>query len=218
MKLLLTSSGISNPSIAKALFDLVAKKPEDTSIVVIPTAANVEQGDKEWFINDLINLKNLGFKKIAIADISAVGIDIWKPQLEESDILFFEGGNTYHLMEWINKSGLKDLLPTLLETRVYVGVSAGSMVTNKDLMLKTSQAIYGEDMDKDKNMDALGYVDFYVLPHLNNEYFANVRKEKIEAAAKDFSSTIYALDDNSAIKVVDGNIEIVTEGEYLVFN
>ena len=72
MKLLLTSGGITNASIARALFDLVGKKPEDTTLVFIPTASNVEMGDKGWLIDDLINLKKLNFKSIDIADISAV--------------------------------------------------------------------------------------------------------------------------------------------------
>ncbi len=218
MKLLLTSSGITNKSIADALFELVGKKPEDTSLVFIPTASNVEQGDKEWLINDLINLKNLNLKQIEIADISAVDESIWKPKLEEADILFFEGGNTYYLMEWIRKSGLENLLPKLLETRVYVGVSAGSMVTNKNLALNLSQVVYGEDLDRTEEMTGLQYVDFYVLPHLNNEYFAGLRKENIEKAIQGMTEKIYVLDDNSALKVIDGKIEIISEGEYLEFN
>ena len=63
-------------------------------------------GNKWWFINDLINIHKQNFKSISIADISAVPESIWRPQLEEADVLFFEGGNTYHLMRWINKSGL----------------------------------------------------------------------------------------------------------------
>src|SRR3989344_6928319 len=99
MKLLLTSGGITNQSIAKALFDLVGKKPEDTSLVFVPTAANVETENKDWFINDLINLKKQNFKSIFITDISAVPESIWRPQMEKADILFFEGGDTYYLME-----------------------------------------------------------------------------------------------------------------------
>src|SRR3989344_4280859 len=99
MKLLLTSGGITNKSIASALFNLVGKKSEDTSLVFIPTATNIEKGDKGWFIDDLINLKKQSFKSIDTADISAVDEKIWRPKLDEADILFFEGGNTYHLME-----------------------------------------------------------------------------------------------------------------------
>ncbi|MFZ2205787.1 MAG: Type 1 glutamine amidotransferase-like domain-containing protein [Minisyncoccia bacterium] len=218
MKLLLTSSGITNKSIAKALFDLVGKKPEDTSIVFIPTASNIEIGDKTWLIDDLVNLKNLNFKSIEIADISAVDEKIWRPKMEEADVLFFEGGNTYHLMEWINKSGLTSLLPELLKNKVYVGVSAGSMVTNKNLALEISQIVYGEDLDKTEEMPGLNFVDFYFLPHLNNSYFKNVREDLIKETVKDMPEKIYALDDDSALKVIDGKVEVISEGKWFEIN
>ncbi len=218
MKLLLTSGGITNSSIAHALFDLVGKKPEDTSLVLIPTAVNMEVGDKSWFINDLVNLKKQNFKQIDIADISAVEENVWRPKLEEADILFFEGGNTFYLMEWINKSGLVSLLPELLKTKVYVGVSAGSMVTNKDLALKFSQIIYEEDFDRKENMAGLNFVDFYFLPHLNSPDFEKLREEHIRQAVQGMTEKVYALDDNSALKVVDGKVEVISEGTWLEFN
>lgn len=218
MKLLLTSSGLTNDSIAKALFDLTGKKPEETTIVFIPTASNVESGDKDWFINDLLNLKKQNFKSIEITDISAVNEKIWKPSLERADILFFEGGNTYHLMRWLNKSGLAKLLPSLLRDKVYVGVSAGSMVTNPDLRLKLSQQIYGEDMIETEEMKGLDFVDFYFLPHLNSEWFKKMRIENIEKACKGINKPVYALDDYSALKVVDGKIEVISEGKWFVIN
>ncbi|HEY4477367.1 MAG TPA: Type 1 glutamine amidotransferase-like domain-containing protein [Candidatus Paceibacterota bacterium] len=218
MKLLLTSGGITNKSIANALFDLVGKKPEDTSLVFIPTAANIEMGGKSWFINDLINLKNQSFKSIAIADISAVPESIWKPQMEKADILFFEGGSTYHLMSWINKSGLVALLPELLKTKVYVGLSAGSMVVSKDLALKMAMLLYGEDPAGIENIPCLNFVGFYFLPHLNSSHF-DVRKEDvIREAAKGIHEKIYVLDDNSALKVVDGKVEVISEGQWFVIN
>ena len=218
MKLLLTSGGLMNDSITNALFELVGKKPENTKVVFIPTASNVEIGDKGWLINDLVNLQKHNFEEIDIADISAVEESVWKPKLEKADVLFFEGGNTYHLMEWINKSGLINILPELLKTRVYVGVSAGSMVTNKDLVLKISQIVYGEDLDRTEAMNGLNYVDFYFLPHLNSEYFKNLRKDSIEKAVKGMSGTIYAMDDQSALKVVDGKVDMISEGEWFVIN
>ena len=217
MKLLLTSGGLTNKSIANALFELVGKKPEDTSLCFIPTASNVEKGDKDWLINDLINIHKQNFKSVSIADISAVSEDIWRPQMEEADVLFFEGGNTYHLMKWMNKSGLTNLLPELLKTKVYVGLSAGSMVTSPDLALRLSQIIYREDMEEEP-MVGLNYVDFYFLPHLNSPYFPARMEEKIKEAAKTLSKKIYALDDQSALKIVDGKIEIISEGKYLIFN
>lgn len=218
MKLLLTSGGITNDSIAKALFELVGKKPEETKIVFIPTASNVEIGDKDWFIEDLVNLQKLNFEEIEIADISAVEENIWRPKLERADVLFFEGGNTRHLMYWLNKSGLVNLLPELLKTKVYVGASAGSMVTSKDLALTMSKLIYGEDLDQTEEMKGLNYVDFYFLPHLNSEYFTNIRKDFIKEKTDEMTEAIYTLDDQSAIKVVDGKVEVVSEGEWFVLN
>ncbi len=218
MKLLLTSCGLTNKSIADALFDLVGKKPEDTSLVFIPTASNVEKGDKEWLIDDLINLKKQNFKSIDIADISAIDKKLWLPRIEEADVLFFGGGNTYHLMEWLNKSGLAEILPELLKTKIYVGLSAGSMVTNKDLALKISQIVYEEDLDKTEKMKGLNYVNFYFLPHLNSPHFPKLREEKIKEAIKGMTEKIYAMDDNSALKIVDEKVEIISEGKYLIFN
>lgn len=218
MKLLLTSGGITNKSIADELFSLVGKRPEETTLVFIPTASNVETGDKDWLINDLLNLKKLNFKSIEITDISAVDEKIWKPSLKRADILFFEGGSTYYLMEWLNKSGLAKMLPELLKDKVYVGASAGSMVTNKNLALKISQIVYGEDLDKDYEMDGLNYVDFYFLPHFNSEYFVNLREDLVRSVAKDMREKIYVLDDESAIKIVDDKIEVISEGKWFEIN
>lgn len=218
MKLLLTSAGIKNRTIANALFELVGKKPSDTSLVFIPTASNVIEGDKSWVIEDLADLEKLGFKSIEVVDISTVEEKIWKPKLEEADILYFEGGYTYYLMEWINKSGLIKILPELLKTKIYVGASAGSMVAGQDLVLEISKLVYAEDLNKTENMAGLNLVNFYILPHLNSQDFKKVRKDFIGEVAKNIPEKIYALDDNSALKVVDGKVEDVSEGEWLEFN
>ena len=218
MKLLLTSGGITNKSIAEALFDLVGKKPKDTSLVFIPTASNVEMGDKSWFINDLINLKKQNFKSIDIADISAVDEKIWRPKLKRADVLYFEGGNCYHLMEWINRSGLAMFLPELLKTKVYAGASAGSMVASKDLALKISQIIYEEDLGRIEDMAGLNFVDFYFLPHLNSPDFKKLRENFIKETVKEMPEKIYALDDNSALKVVDGKVEVISRGKWFIIN
>lgn len=218
MKLLLTSGGLTNRSIAQALFELVGKKPEETNLAFIPTAANVEAGDKSWLINDLRNIDRQNFKSVDIVDISALERKLWQPRLEAADILFFEGGNTFHLMEWIIRSGLVEILPELLRTRVYVGLSAGSMVTCKNLALELSQIVYGEDLDRSEDMDALGFVDFYFLPHLNSEWFENLREPNIRAASNNFKERIYALDDDSALKIDAGKVEVISEGKFITVN
>ncbi len=218
MKLLLTSGGLTNQSIVNSLFDLVAKKPQDTNLCFISTAATVETGDKSWFINDLINIHKFGFKSVSIVDIGAVSENIWKPQLDDADILFFSGGNTYHLMDCINMSGLKELLPEYLKTKVWVGISAGSIVTNPDLAAKISQAIYNEDFDKMGEVPGLNYVDFYFLPHLNSPYFPALVEENVKKLSERILKKIYAMDDNGALKIDDGKIEVISEGKYLEYH
>ena len=213
MKLLLTSGGITNKTIAKALFDLVGKRPADTSVVFILTASNVELGDKSWLINDLINLKKQNFKSIEITDIS-LDKKIWQPKLKKADILFFEGGNEYHLMYWIRKSGLIKYLPVLLKNKVYVGVSAGSMVVCKNLALEFSHQLYLDCLEQKNEVNGLHVVDFFVLPHLNSPWFKKLKKTNIKQVAKKIPGKVYALDDNSALKVIDKKVEVVSEGDY----
>jgi dipeptidase E len=121
-------------------------------------------------------------------------------------------------MEWINKSGLIKLLPEYMKTKVWVGISAGSMVTNPDLAEKISQAVYGEDFDKAYEVPGLNYVDFNFLPHLNSPYFPNLVEEKIKKLAETTPRKMYAMDDQGALKIIDGKVEIITEGKYLELN
>lgn len=218
MKLLLTSSGFRNRSIAKALADLIDKPFAKTNLAFIPTAANVEEGDKLWLIDDLANCKKLGFKTIDIVDISAISKELWEPRLNEADVLMFGGGNTFHLIYWIRKSGLEELLPRLLKKRVYVGVSAGSMVTSRRILLSESKKLYYEDLKGYQDERGLDFVSFQIRPHLNNSYFPNVKEEILKEQAKKIPEQIYALDDEMAIKVSDKNVEVIGQGEYLLLN
>lgn len=217
MKLLLTSEGLANQVIINALLDLTQKPFDQLKVAFIPTASNVEEGDKGWVINDLMKLKELKFASVDIVDISALPKEIWQKRLENTDIFFFEGGNTCHLMYWIKKSGLINLLPELLKTRVWVGVSAGSIVVTKDISLNDSQKLYREEDDMENNT-GLGYLDFHIRPHLNSSYFPNMTLENIQEIADETKETIYALDDNSAIQVIDEKISVISEGIWKRFN
>lgn len=218
MKLLLTSGGITNQSMKNELFSLAGKQPEELSIAFIPTAANVEEGDKGWFVNDLVILKNFKPKILDIVDFSAVPRDIWQPRLEDADVLIFGGGNTFHLMYHLKKSGLAELLPRLLATRTYVGISAGSIVATHKLSVTQAQRLYSEEIGEYEGEDGLGFVNFHIRPHLNSPHFPKVRDEYLQQLAKEILETIYAIDDDTAISVVDGKMKVVTEGEYKIYN
>lgn len=218
MKLLLTSAGITNRSIAHALHQLNGKLFEETTLAFIPTAANVEPGDKDWLIDDMMNCKNLGVESIDVVDISAIPREMWEKRLRAVDIIVVGGGNTYHLMYWMNTSGLAEIMNDLLKTKIYVGISAGSMVQTKNLALSQSAKMYTEYIGEEEINAGLGNVDFHIRPHLNSPWFPQVRKEYVKERAKELKEPIYAIDDNTAIQVVDGKVDVISEGEWLTFN
>jgi dipeptidase E len=217
MKLLLTSAGLSNETLVKTFNSLVGLPNDKIHIAFIPTAANVEAGDKDWLINDYVNLKKQNYI-VDIVDISALPKEIWLPRLEEANVIFVGGGNTYYLMSWLKKSGLEEILPKLLKTRVYVGVSAGSMVPTINLRMSTSQKSFSEKTFPLENDKGLGFVNFHIRPHLNSKYFPRLRIKYIQEIAKEIPEPVYAIDDNSAVVVNDDKIEVVSEGKWKKFN
>lgn len=215
MKLFLTSAGLSNKSLVGSFEDLVELSGEKVKIVFIPTAANVELGDKDWLINDYTNLKKQNYI-VDIVDISALPKETWLPRIKEANVIFVGGGNTFHLMHWFEKSGLKELLPELIKTRVYAGISAGSCIAGPTIF-NSVQNLFGEKYDL-KIKEGMGLVNLQIIPHLNSPYFTKIREENLEEASKDLAEPVYAIDDNSAVVVNGDKVEVVSEGKWRKFN
>ena len=215
MKLLLTSAGLSNQSIVNALEKLLGKSTRGVKLAFIPTAANVEPGDKSWMIADLNNYLKAGFE-VDIVDISAISKDIWLPRLQETDVIFLGGGNTSHLMHWLKKSGLQDELTILLKTKIYGGISAGSCVAGPTIY-NSVQNLFGEKYELEIK-DGLNLVDFQIVPHLNSLYFEKIRIENLAETSKELVEAVYAIDDNSAVVVNDNKVEVISEGVWKKFN
>lgn len=208
MKLLLTSGGLRNPTLCKALLDLAGKPANKLKVAFIPTAMNTEPSDKGWAIAQMTRLQKMGVAQVDIVDISAIPKDIWLPRLEESNIIFVNGGNTTHLMTCLNKSGLTELLPDLLKTRVYVGVSAGSYIATPDLRFNSDKT--------NKVLDGLHFVDFGLQAHYKSPTFPIAKSfEAVKERVKGCPYTVYALDDQMAVKIDGDSIEFVGEGEYV---
>jgi len=210
MKLLLTSAGINNPTLTKALKKWT--KDIDIKIAFIPTAANVEEGNKDWLKNDYNDCLKLG--TLDIVDISKLDKDIWLPRLKKANIIVVGGGNTEYLMKCIVSSGLKKELPELLKNRVYVGISAGSIVMSKTLNA-SSEFLYGDESKK--AVGGLGYVNFNVRPHLNSEHFPRVKDSILKKVVTKLDGDTYALDNSSAIVVDDEKISVVSEGKWILY-
>ncbi|MEE1943134.1 Type 1 glutamine amidotransferase-like domain-containing protein [Streptomyces sp. TRM 70361] len=137
MKLLLTSGGVSNPSIHSALVQLLGKPIAECHALCVPTAqwghpmcgpASVRgfiAGEPVWQ-----RLSGLGWASVGVLGLTAlptIGAERWVPWVREADLLLVDGGDATYLCHWMRESGLADLLPSLPD-KVWVGVSAGSMV------------------------------------------------------------------------------------------
>ena len=223
MKFLLCSSGITNPSIENALVELLGKPIAESSALCIPTGVQPFRGGPSH-VYQFITATNfgpmcgLGWKSLGVLELTAlpsIKDEYWMHAVQETDALLVWGGSPLYLCYWMRQSGLADLLPSLRPETVYVGTSGGAMVATPDFGGTT----YDESDPLTASDDALGLVDFSVFPHLDREDgIPQTPMEEIEAWAAGLSVPTYVIDDATAIKVVDGNVEVITEGRWEFLN
>jgi dipeptidase E len=218
MKLLLTSAGIKNTSIHDALAGLLGKPIAESSALCIPTATYAMGGPGvAWQMitgRARTPLCELGWKSLGVLELTAlpsIGEEQWLPAVQETDALLVCGGDVFYLGYWMRQSGLARLLPSLREA-VWVGVSGGSMVTAPHVgkYFTGWKPPTGGD-------NSLGIVDFSLFPHLDNENMPDFSMAGAEEWAADLPVPGYAIDDQSAIKVTGGTVEVVSEGHWKLF-
>jgi len=217
MKLLLTSAGIKNARIHNALLDLLGKPIAEASALCIPTASYghpMVTPDMAWqFISGRepeCPMVELGWKSVGILELTAlpsIDKERWVSWVRATDVLLVNGGDPLYLCYWMRQSGLADLLPSL--PTVWVGLSAGSMVMTPRIGADFIgwQPPTGGD-------ETLGFVDFSIFPHLDHEMLPWNTMANAEKWAAGLSGPAYAIDDETAIKVVDGTVEVVSEGHW----
>lgn len=220
-RLLLTSGGVKNPSIRDALVDLLGKPIADSSALCIPTAQyghpGVGPGVGAWrFISGHSEnpMVQLGWKSVGVLELTAlpsIDEEHWVPLVRDADVLLVAGGDALYLCHWMRQSGLADLLPSLSET-VWVGLSAGSMVMTPRI---------GEDFvhwrPPTGDDSTLGIVDFSLCPHLAPDGMPGNSMAEAEQWAAGIANPAYAIDDETAITVVDGAVDVVSEGQWRHF-
>jgi dipeptidase E len=219
MKFLLTSAGIKNTSIHNALVDLLGKPIAEASALCIPTAIYPFPGGPflgyRFISGSTANpMCELGWKSLGVLELTAlpsIEKEYWTAAVQEADALLVQGGDVWYLCRWMRESGLADLLPSLPE-KVYAGISAGSMVT---------APIFGETYD-DPNKPfvidkGLGLVDFAMLPHVDHRDHPESSMARVERMSAAVPVPTYAIDDETAIKVTDGAVEVVSEGHWKLF-
>ncbi len=219
MRLLLTSAGVANPSIRNALVDLLGKPIEESSALCIPTAQYghpaLGPGERAWYFisghGSELPMVSLGWKSMGVLELTAlpsIDEEKWVPLVRETDAFLVAGGDALYLYHWMRESGFLDLMPSL-DDAVWVGLSAGSMVMTPRI---------GEDFVGWKSPsgsdETAGLVDFSICPHLAPDGMPGNSMAEAEAWAATIDGPAYAIDDQTAIRVVDGEVEVVSEGQW----
>lgn len=221
MRLLLTSAGIKNPSIKDALLEMLGKPIEESNALGITTASYAHPmagPGRAWsFISgqgSQTPMCELGWKSVGVLELTALpslSESLWVPWLQNTDVLLVNGGDTLYLNYWMKESGVADLLPSL--NLVYVGLSAGSMVMTP--RIGTDFVIWTPPTGGD---ETLGLVDFSIFPHLENVDLPDNTMATAERWAAGIGGPAYAIDDETAITVIDGSAEVVSEGHWKLFD
>jgi dipeptidase E len=220
MKLLLTSAGVKNTSIRNALVELLGKPIADSNALCIPTAGYGQPtgspGGPWRFITgrSAQPMCELGWKSMGVLELTAlpsIGDKRWVPWVREADVLLVNGGDALYLCHWMRESGLADLLPSLRET-VWMGFSAGSMVLTPRIGADFVgwKPPTGDD-------STLGIVDFSIFPHVDHPALPENTMAAAERWAATLGNPAYAIDDETAIKVTDGAVDVVSEGHWKQF-
>lgn len=243
MKLLLTSSGISNASIHQALVDMLGKPVAESRALFIPTAIYPFPNSAEWAwraVHGTVGspLALLGWSSAGLLELTAlpsIDRDVWEPMIEETDALLVWGGDPLYLSHWLRESGLAELLRSMRRPPVYVGVSAGSIATSA-LFAETypnrrrgaGSAISSEPImftTPEGNTESTlvtahgaGFVDFAIIPHLEHPDHRDASLSNAAIWAAKLPVPVYAIDDQTAVRVVDGAVDVVSEGQWKLFN
>ncbi|TLS36185.1 Type 1 glutamine amidotransferase-like domain-containing protein [Pseudalkalibacillus caeni] len=221
MKFLLTSAGINNKSMHDTLVDMLDKPIADSNALCIPTAMYghpwVGPGVKAWqFIsgNSENPMVDLGWKSVGVLELTAlpsIDEERWVQLVQETDVLLVSGGDALYLCYWMRQSGLADLLPSL--QAVYVGMSAGSMVMAPNI----GEYFVGWTPPGGGD-ETLRLVNFSIFPHLDHEMLPGNTMSAAERWAAGMQGPAYAIDDQTAIKVIDGAVEVISEGHWKLFS
>lgn len=218
MKYLLTSAGVKNTSIHNALLELLGKPIAEASALCIPTAIYaIPDGPShawEFFSGQATTpMCELGWKSMGVLELTAlpsIGKELWIPLVQKTDVLLVNGGDALFLHYWMRQSGLADLLPSL--PAVYVGLSAGSMVMTPNI----GEYFVGWKPPTGGD-ETLGLVDFSIFPHLDHEMLPYNTMAHAERWAAGMNVPSYAIDDETAIQVVDGEVKVISEGNWKRF-
>ncbi|MEG0314902.1 MAG: Type 1 glutamine amidotransferase-like domain-containing protein [Erysipelotrichaceae bacterium] len=174
-------------------------------VAFIPTAVNVEDY-KENVIVAKKCLKELGMIVYNI-DIATADYSLVEDTIKLCDSIYIAGGNTFYLLqELIRTKTDKLIIDAIIAGKLYIGESAGSMIVSNNID-------YVRAMDDPSlaplltTFDALSLVDFYVVPHYNDEPFKDIAHKMYDDNSSNLN--MIAIGNSEAITVVDSKVSVM---------
>lgn len=180
MKLFLTSSALSDKN-QQDFLDLIGRDPEGLKVAFIPTAMNQESEEvkQKYIPTDVADLENLGFE-VDFIDLENINEEKVVDVFSKYDIVYVYGGNTFYLMHFANKSGFAKHILEIIKNKIYVGVSAGSVIAGPDICVSN----WGKDGDRNiiglKDTKGLGLVPYCIIPHYNGQEYVEQKNSNLE--------------------------------------
>jgi len=170
--ILLTSAGMQ---MKDEIIKLLQKPAYDVNVAFITTASKPEE-DVSYVDKDRTIMQELGFN-IEEIDIEGKNKNQLMKMFQNKDIILVEGGNTFYLLKAIRKSGFEKVIKKLLKKgKVYIGVSAGSIVAGK-----TIETAGWKNSDKNfvklKNLKGMNLVPFNIFVHYQPEHAEIIKKK-----------------------------------------
>ena len=133
-KLFLTSDGFTNNKIGQRFLELLDDEVSKIRVLFIPTASRYED-ELQYVKKSEDELISLGISK---ENITWLDVDSLENvgKLENYDVVYVCGGNTFFLMKKMIDTGLdKKLIDIINLGKLYVGVSAGSIIAGPDISI-----------------------------------------------------------------------------------
>lgn len=213
MKLLLGSSGLYTKELANEMARLVGKPASEISVAIINEAIKVEFDDKrDWFFDEINKIREFTGGMIDFIDLQANDMEVVRKGMEFADVIYCVGGNTEYLAKVMRETGFDKLLPELLETKVCVGSSAGSMVMGKRINTPDYRAQFG-DAEDFGTTEYLGIVDLCIVPHVNGVEFPERTRKAVTATLDGNEGVVYLLEDTQAVVVENENVSVFSGGK-----
>ena len=173
-KLFLTSYLAGTKNLVKEFLKDVPEK----EITFVPTASNPE--DYKRYVDEAKQaFLKLGFT-INILDISKTEKQKIENILKDTKILYVSGGNVFYLLQELKRKKILDTIKDKISNgMLYIGESAGAVITSKNI--EYIQIMDNKEIATDlDNYEAMNITDFYILPHNNEFPFVESAKETIK--------------------------------------